>query len=94
MILVKLILVFWCLLNVTGKFAIGLQENESVSVIIRGAGANRIGQLYSLAVELASSVANSNPKCSICGCLPVFITFSYPEQVWQPAFICPTTRSE
>lgn len=60
MILVKLILMFWCLLNATGKFAIDLQENESVSVIIRGADANRIRQLYSSFV-LASSVANSDP---------------------------------
>lgn len=53
MILVKLILMLWCLLNVTGKFAIDLQENESVSVIIRGADANRIRQLLWLLNLLA-----------------------------------------
>lgn len=46
MILVKVILLFWCLLDVTGKFAIDLQENESDSVTVRGAGPNRIRQLY------------------------------------------------
>lgn len=53
MILVKLILMLWCLLNVTGKFTIDLQENESVSVIIRGTDANRIRQLLWLLNLLA-----------------------------------------
>ena len=48
MILVKLIFMVCCLQDITGKFVIDSQkEKGKCSVVVSGASANRIRQLYS-----------------------------------------------